>query len=119
LLQRELVDALHHVHVAPLAFVLRARVIAIRLEVPAVNHHVHVREEGLQRRVVVREQIGDLDAFDAITRCVHVPDVDEPEVVAFPESREELAGYVARCARQQYTRAPLCSYIVRLVKSQA
>src|SRR5829696_8894158 len=44
LLERELVDALHHVHVTPLALVLRARIVAIRFEPTTVNDHVHVRE---------------------------------------------------------------------------
>src|SRR5215210_2039793 len=44
LLQRELVDALHHVHVATLALVLRAGIVAIRLEPATVANHVHLRE---------------------------------------------------------------------------
>jgi len=36
-------------------------VVAFRLEVPAMDHHVHVRKQGLQRGVFVREQVEGFD----------------------------------------------------------
>jgi hypothetical protein len=48
-------------------------VVSIGLDVPAVDYNVHAGEEGLQVRVV-REQVEDLDPFDAVTRGVRVPD---------------------------------------------
>src|SRR5919112_2108307 len=116
LLQREPVDALHHVHVAPLTPVERLKVITFRLQMTAMDHHVHVRKQGLQRRVFVREQIEDLDPLDNIARGVHLPDVDESQVVTLPEGRQELARYVASSPRQQYT--PPCLHVVRIIQSQ-
>jgi hypothetical protein len=68
MLEREPVDALHHVHVAPLTPVKRLGAVAFRFEVPAMDDHVHVREQGLQRGVVVREQIEGFDPFDGVAR---------------------------------------------------
>ncbi len=96
LLQREPVDALHHVHVAPLALVLRDQVLAFRFDVPAVDYDVHAGEQGLQRGVVRGEQVDHLDPFDPVAGGVRRSNVDEPEiVVALPEGPEELAGDVA------------------------
>src|SRR5215210_8486955 len=77
LLQREPVDALHHVHVAPLTSVERLGIVAFRLEVPTMDYHVHVREQGLRRRVFVREQVEGFDPFDAVARGVRLSDIDE------------------------------------------
>ena len=38
-----------------------------------MDDHVHVREQGLQRGVIVREQIEGLDPFDGVARGVHLP----------------------------------------------
>ena len=78
---------MHHVHVSPLTPVERLGVVAFRLEVSAMDNYVHVREQGLQRGVFVREQVEGFDPFDAVARGVRLPDVDEPQVVALPERR--------------------------------
>ena len=56
MLEREPVDALHHVNVAPLTQVERLGVVAFRLEMSAMDDHVHVREQGLQRGVIVESR---------------------------------------------------------------
>src|SRR5215207_6271144 len=116
MLQREPVDALHHVHVAPLTPVERLRIVAFRLEMSAMDNHVHIREQWLQRGVFIREQVEDFDPFDAVARGVRLPDVDEPQVVALPERRQELACYIASGACQED--APLCTRITRFVEGQ-
>src|SRR5215207_8610252 len=60
-----------------------------------MDDHVYVRKQGLQRGVFVREQIEGFDPFDGVARGIHLLDVDEPQLVALPERRQELACYVA------------------------
>src|SRR5215210_3038242 len=84
----------------------------------AMDHHVHIREQGLQRGVFVREQIEGFDPFDGVARGVHLLDVDEPQLVALPERRQEPACYVACGACQEDTPAPLCMRIARFVEGQ-
>src|SRR5215218_9138792 len=116
LLQREPVDALHHVHVAPLTPIERLGIVTFRLQVTTMDHHVHVRKQGLQCRVFVREQIEDLDPVASIARGVHLPDVDKSQVVTLPEGRQELARYVASSPCQQDTLP--CLHVARIVLSQ-
>src|SRR5215210_5488581 len=119
LLPRELVDALHHVHVAPLAPVERLGTVAFRLQVPTMDHRIHIRKQGFQRGVLFREQVAYLDPFDIVARGVHLPDVYQPQVIALPEGRQELACYVACGARQQDAPALLsCMRVAHFVESQ-
>src|SRR5215208_2769331 len=85
---------------------------------PAMDHHVHVREQGLQRGVFVREQIEGFDPFEGVAQSVHLLDVDKPQLVALPERRQELACYVACGACQEDTPALLCMRIVHFVEGQ-
>src|SRR5215212_5562572 len=116
LLQREPVNTLHHVHVAPLTLVERLGIITFRLEMPTMDHHVRIRKQGLQHRVFVRKQIKHFDPIDNISRSVHLPDVDESQVVALPERRQKLARYIASSPRQQYTLP--CPHLVHIILSQ-
>src|SRR5215211_3349211 len=59
-----------------------------------MDYDVHVREQGLQRGVFVREQIEGFDPFDTVTRGVPFLDIDEPQLVALPKRRQELGCYV-------------------------
>src|SRR5215203_2097637 len=81
-----------------------------------MDDHVYVRKQGLQRGVFVREQIEGFDPFDGVARGIHLLDVDEPQLVALPERRQELACYVACGACQED--APLCMRIARFVDGQ-
>src|SRR5215216_3642279 len=81
-----------------------------------MDYDVHVREQGLQRGAFVREQIDGFDPFDTVTRGVHCLDIDEPQLVALPKRRQELACYVACGACQEDTPAPFC--IARFVEVQ-
>src|SRR5215212_10329277 len=85
---------------------------------PAMDYDVHVREQGLQRGVFVREQIEGFDPFDNVTRGLPFLDIDEPQLVALLERRQELACYVACGACQEDTPAPFCMHIARLVEGQ-
>src|SRR5215216_6716547 len=83
-----------------------------------MDYDVHVREQGLQRGVFVREQIEGFDPFDTVTRGVPFLDIDEPQLVAFPERWQELACYVACGACQEDTPVPFCMRIARFVEVQ-
>jgi hypothetical protein len=102
--ERELVYALHHVHVAPLGVVLRLWVRITRLLVAGVNHDLGVREKALEEGPVFTQQVGDLHPFDPVAGAVLLPNVEQREVVAFPERRQQLARDVSGSSRQQDTR---------------
>jgi uncharacterized protein YjeT (DUF2065 family) len=75
-----------------------------RLLVAGVNHDLGVREKALEARPIVTQQVGDLNTFDPVAVAILVPNVEEFEIVAFPECWKQLARDVSASSRQQDAR---------------
>src|SRR3954468_12646142 len=80
-------------------------VFAFRPEPAAVNDDVRVGKVGGERLVASSDEVVYLDTFNAVSRTIRVPEVNEPELVALSERGEKLARYVPCGARKQDSHA--------------
>ena len=71
-----------------------------------MHHAVLPAEEGPQRLEVVAQQVGHPHPLDRRPVGAGLPHVDQGQVVALPERREQQAGDVPR--RAGYQDLPLC-----------